>query len=119
MFEKNYIDSFEDMLQACMDIQAVINNITFNDFKDDMLRYRAIERLFEILGEAANKIPKEIQEKYPEIPWRNIIGMRNIIIHCYERVDLTTLWGAGKKDVALLVKPLEEILKKLYEKEKQ
>ena len=110
MYEKIYIDCFEDMLQACEDIQNALNGISFDDFKDDMLRYRAVERLFEILGEAANKIPKDIQSNYPDIPWRNIIGMRNIIIHCYERVDLSTLWGAGKRDVPLLIEPLEKIL---------
>jgi len=71
------------------------------------------QRFFEILGEAANKIPKEIQANYPEIPWRNIIGMRNIIIHCYEKIDISTLWGAGKKDVPMLTKPLKKMLKEI------
>jgi len=113
MSEKIYTDCIEDMLQACEDIQKAMNGITFKDFENDMFRYRAAERLFEILGEAANKIPKEIQANFLEIPWRNIIGMRNIIIHCYEKIDISTLWGAGKKDVPLLIKPLKKMLKEI------
>lgn len=78
-----------------------------------MFRYRTVERLFEMLGEAANRIPENIQLNYPEIPWGNIIGMRNIIIHCYEKVDLSTLWEAGKSDVPLLKDPLTKILREI------
>lgn len=102
MFKKNYMDNVEDMLQACEDIENIVKNKTFQEFKNDMMRFRAVERLFEILGEAANRIPKNIQEKYTAIPWKNIIGMRNIIIHTYERVDVSTLWGAAKKDLSSL-----------------
>src|SRR5208283_5189763 len=107
MSEKIYIDCVEDMLQACEDIQQALKDLSFKDFENDMFRYRAVERLFEILGEAANKIHKEIQANYTEIPWKNIIGMRNIIIHCYEKVDISTLWGSGKKDVPALINPLK------------
>ena len=110
MFKKTYIDNVEDMLQACEDIEKAMHGITFKEFENDMFRYRATERLFEILGEAANRIPKELQEHYSNIPWKNIIGMRNIIIHTYEKVDISTLWGAGKKDLAGLKKVLEKML---------
>jgi len=111
MYKKIYTDILEDMLQACEDIEKTMNDISFGDFKSDMFRYRTAERLFEILGEAANKIPKEMQADYENIPWKNIIGMRNIIIHCYEKVDISTLWGAGKQDIPLLRISLNKILK--------
>ncbi len=110
MFKKVYSDTIEDMLQACKDIETTIEGINFKEFESDMLRFRTLERLFEILGEAANRIPKELQEKYAVIPWKNIIGMRNIIIHTYERVDISTLWGAAKKDLPQLKKALKKIL---------
>ncbi len=72
--------------------------------------YEAVERLFEILGEAANRLPTEIQNQYSAIPWKNIIGMRNIIIHTYERVDVSTLWGAAKKDLPVLQPHLKTLL---------
>lgn len=118
MFKKIYTDNIEDMLQACEDIEKVVHEITFKDFESDMLKYRTVERLFEILGEAANRIPKELQEKYPDIPWKNIIGMRNIIIHTYERVDISTLWGAAKKDLLSLSETLKNILRDISKNEK-
>lgn len=101
------------MLQACEDINKAVNGVTYNEFEADMLRFRAVERLFEILGEAANRIPKELQEKHLDIPWKNIIGMRNIIIHTYERVDISTLWGAAKKDLPKLKKELKKIISEI------
>lgn len=110
MFKKIYSDNIEDMLQACEDIEKAVQGISFNEFETDMFRFRTVERLFEILGEAANRIPKELQDKYLEIPWKNIIGMRNIIIHTYDRVDVSTLWGAAKKDLSQLRQSLNKIL---------
>lgn len=113
MFKKVYIDNVEDMLQACEDIEKAIQGISFKEFESDMFRYRTVERLFEILGEAANRIPKDLQEKYTDIPWKNIIGMRNIIIHTYEKVDASTLWGASKKDLSNLKQLLKKMLSKI------
>ncbi len=113
MYKKNYTDYVEDMLQACIEVEIVIKNINYDEFKIDKLRLRAIERLFEIIGEAANRIPKELQLKYTEIPWKNIIGMRNIIIHTYESVDSLTLWEAAKQDLPVLTKELKNMLKNM------
>ncbi|MFA7658601.1 MAG: HepT-like ribonuclease domain-containing protein [Candidatus Gastranaerophilaceae bacterium] len=118
MFKKVYSDAIEDMLQACADIKKAVDGITFGEFEADMFRYRAVERLFEILGEAANRIPKELQEKYCDIAWKNIVGMRNIIIHTYERVDVSTLWGAAKKDLPRLGQSLNKMLLEISKDER-
>lgn len=110
MYKKIYSDNIQDMIQACEDIETATKDINFNEFENDMFRFRTVERLFEILGEAANRIPKELQDKYLNIPWKNIIGMRNIIIHTYERVDISTLWGAAKKDLSGLKPYLKDML---------
>lgn len=113
MYKKIYSDNIKDMIQACEDIETAIKGINFNEFERDLLRYRSVERLFEILGEAANRTPKELQEKYPKIPWKNIIGMRNIIIHTYERVDISTLWDAAQKDLSGLKLYLNDMLNEI------
>lgn len=118
MFKKNYTDNIENMIQACEDIEKIVKNITFYEFENDTVKYRAIERLFEILGEAANRLSKELQDKYSSIPWKNIIGMRNIIIHTYERVDISTLWGTAKKDLPLLNPLLKTMLMDLENENK-
>ena len=67
-------------------------------------------RLVEMIGEAANWIPREVQEQYPDIPWANIVGMRNRIIHEYDKVDLDILWQTAKERLPELVKALNEAL---------
>lgn len=77
--------------------------------KDDTLQL-AIERLFEILGEAANRIPKEYQINYPNIPWSQIIGMRNVIIHSYDKVDSEQLFLTIQRDLPMLKSELNKII---------
>ena len=79
-------------------------------FKENKTLQLAIERLFEILGEAANRIPKEYQKNYTQIPWSKIIGMRNIIIHSYERVDFEQLFLTIQNDLPSLKEELDKII---------
>jgi len=79
--------------------------------------FLAIHRLFEILGEAANRIPKDLQCKYSDIPWGTILGMRNIIVHIYDRVDIEMVWDTIKKDVPTIIKPLNIMLADLEKEE--
>lgn len=92
--ENQYGDYVQDMINAINKIQNKTEYITKAELDKDEDLSLVIERLFEILGEAANRIPKELQEKFTNIPWSNIIGMRNIIIHAYDKVDSKYLWNA-------------------------
>lgn len=69
----------------------------------------AVVRLLEILGEAAGRVPIEMQQRHPSIPWAHIIGMRNRLIHGYDRVDLDIVWAVVVADLPPLVTRLEEI----------
>ena len=99
----------QDMKDAVKKIAEKTEILSLAAFEDDDILQLAVERLFEILGEAANRIPKEHQEKYPNIPWSKIIGMRNIIIHCYDKVDAEQLFLTIQNDVPSLKKELEKI----------
>jgi uncharacterized protein with HEPN domain len=70
----------------------------------------ALTRLLEVLGEAANRIPPEQHSPYPGIPWRRLIGLRNRLIHDYDRVDLSILWEIVTRDLPALVGELDTIL---------
>lgn len=70
----------------------------------------AIVRLMEIVGEAANRIPKEEQSRHPEIPWTQIIGLRNRLIHGYDAIDYEILWNILNHDLPELVQSLERTL---------
>lgn len=76
----------------------------------DRLLNLALTRLIEVIGEAANRVPEDIRTKYPDLPWVQMIGARNRLIHGYDNVDFDVLWMIVSKDLPVLVARLEEIL---------
>jgi uncharacterized protein with HEPN domain len=80
------------------------------DLETDRVLSLAVVRLLEILGEAARRVPSEIQQGHPGIPWSYIVGMRNRLIHGYDRVDLDIVWSVVVADLPLLVARIEEII---------
>jgi uncharacterized protein with HEPN domain len=82
----------------------------FNQFRGDDRTIRAVEMIFIIIGEAANQIPDEIEDKFPEIPWMLMRAMRNRIVHVYFQVDEKLMWGTVKNDLPPLVPVLEKLL---------
>jgi len=75
---------------------------------DEMLT-SALIRQIEIIGEAATKISNDIREQLPEIPWRSMIGMRNMLIHMYDDVNLDTVWYTIRFSIPKLIDELEKI----------
>ena len=76
---------------------------------DEMLQY-ALTRLVEIVGEAASRVSISSRDKHQEIPWPDIIGMRNRLIHGYDVVDLDLLWDTVENDLPPLIEKLQAIL---------
>lgn len=70
----------------------------------------ALVRLIEIIGEAANRLPIENQSRYPSIPWREIVSMRNRLVHGYDAIDLDVLWNTVQIDLPRLIEELERVL---------
>lgn len=70
----------------------------------------ALLRLVEVVGEAASRVSKEGQMRYPAIPWRKVAGMRNRLIHGYDDVDLNVLWDTVTEDLPLLIVELQQAL---------
>ena len=77
----------EDILESIELIEQYIGNLEFNDFRKDRKTLDAVVRNFEIIGEASNKIPKEIKEKYSEVPWEEMYLLRNKVSHEYFGID--------------------------------
>jgi uncharacterized protein with HEPN domain len=100
----------EDMLKSMLRITEYINGKKFGDFKKDYMLVDAVVRNFEIIGEASKNIPLSIQKKYPEIPWKKMYGLRNLISHEYFGIDYEMLWEIASINLPLNIQDLERIV---------
>ncbi len=99
-----------DMREAANKVVKFTTEISQSEFIEDEQTYYAVERCLEILGEAARRVSPEFQEKHPEIPWREIIGQRNILAHEYGEIDYKILYKTAKEDIPALVDILGKLL---------
>ena len=80
------------------------------DLDNDRLLNLSLTRLLEIMGEAANRVPEETRSQFPQLPWVQMIGLRNRLIHGYDQVDFDILWNIVKQDLPDLISQLEEFV---------
>ena len=101
------------ILEAVKKIQSYVSTMSEEDFYEDERTMQAVERNFEIIGEAARHVPDSVREKYPEIEWLGMRDMRNFIIHQYNEVEEHVLWNTIQKDLPPLLVQLEKLLGEL------
>lgn len=100
-----------DVLQAAEEIQNFVRGMDFKSYQSSLMAQRAVERDFEIIGEALNRIRQLNEECLEEISEHNrIIGFRNILIHGYDVVDEIIVWNAVENHLPLLIKEVQSIL---------
>lgn len=83
-----------------------------DEVEQDEVLFLALTRLLEILGEAARRIPDDVRNRHPEIPWRSVVGLRNVLIHGYDTVDPDIVWRILTKDLPELLPHLEAAVHK-------
>jgi uncharacterized protein with HEPN domain len=101
---------FEDILESIGKIEAYVGGKTYADFEADAKGQDAVVRRLEIIGEAVKNIPDEIKAAEPGIPWRQIAGMRDVIVHEYAVVSLERVWKVVTDDLGQLKSAVERIL---------
>lgn len=99
-----------DMLQAANEARELCDGLTFETLERDRRTLLALERLMELLGEAARRVSEEFQRAHPEIPWRRIIGLRNVLAHEYGSIDHRRLFLAAAEETLALSQRLEDLL---------
>jgi uncharacterized protein with HEPN domain len=92
-------------------IYLYTGNITLEVFFENSMIHDAVIRQFEIIGEATNNITNDFRLKYETVPWKNMIALRNKVIHGYFGVNLNIIWDAVKEELPPLKKSIDEIIK--------
>ncbi|MBU1182033.1 MAG: DUF86 domain-containing protein [Proteobacteria bacterium] len=108
--ERLYIDYLRDILDNAKKASDFIKGMTENDFLRDEKTIFAVIRALEIVGEATKKIPDEVRGKYPGIPWREMTGMRNKLIHDYFGVNLAVIWKTVTEDMPKLIPLVKQVI---------
>lgn len=104
------IDYLQDILEAIQRILDYTGNTTWQEFLVDHKTQDAIIRNLEVIGEATKKISDDIRDVYPEIPWRDITGTRDRLVHHYFGVNLEIIWQIAKNDLPVLFSQIKNVL---------
>lgn len=114
MTERSLSEVVQDILEAIADIETFTAGIDFAAFQQNREKVLAVVKAIEILGEAVKKISEDIRSRYPEIPWKAIAGMRDVLVHEYWGIDLNVVWATvqeGIPPLKIVIREIQEELK--------
>ncbi len=109
----------EDILESIRLIERYVRNVSKENLGNDQKLKDSVVRRLEIIGEAVKNIPDNFREKYPKVPWKKIVGLRDIIIHTYFNIDFDITWNIIKKDLPDLKEKMLKIKTEVEAEEKR
>ena len=102
-----------DIRDSCQKISGYSVGLARDAVFADSMRFEAILFNLHVIGEAVKQLPLELKEEYPQVPWREVAGLRDIVAHAYFALDLDILWNVIEESVPQLLQDIQEILKGL------
>lgn len=110
MSDRNYTLYLQDIVESGTAIQYYVQHIDYEQFSSERMRYAAVIREFEIIGEAVSKLPESIKSQAPDTSWQDIKDFRNLLAHEYFGVDLQIVWTAIIEDLPNLLTAVKQLL---------
>lgn len=99
-----------DMREAVRDIKDFVRGVKFHQFEKNKILRSAVERQLLIIGEAANHVSPQFRKKHPEIDWRRLVELRNVIAHEYGEILTNRIWAATTEVIPAILDPLNKLL---------
>jgi uncharacterized protein with HEPN domain len=109
MKDREIRDYINDLTEACEDILSFTKGMSCSDFVGDKRTVNAVVRSLEVIGEATKNLPISFRNKYPNIPWKQMAGMRDKLIHEYFGIDKQMVWRAIERHIPYILPLLKEI----------
>lgn len=110
-----FLDYLEDILDAMEKAEALIQGISYTDFEADYRINFAAVRALEIIGEATKRLPPHVRDANPDVPWKDMAGMRDRLSHAYDAVNLRLVWDTIKRRIPPLKLLIAEIITSYHE----
>lgn len=107
----NDLNRIKHMIEAATEALEFMKDVTYDSLPQDRKTLQAVTRSIEIIGEAAAKLSKEFVNDHPEISWKDIVSMRNWLVHAYFDIDYDHIWNTVHQDLPVLLPLLQNILK--------
>lgn len=111
--KRDYPLFIRDMLSAIDSVEDFVEGMSLDELIKDDKTSSAVIRKFEVIGEAAKHLPDKLKQRHPEIPWKNIVGMRDRLIHAYFGIDFKLVWEVVKVELPALKTKLKKLSSEL------
>ena len=109
-------DYIADILTAIQEVEDFTRGMEYEQFAADKKTVNAVVRSLEVMGEAAKRIPEDVRQRYPDVPWKRMTGMCDKLIHEYSGVDLEIVWAVVKTELPPVKPLIEQALRDLEAK---